>query len=95
MMDTGQAHTESSQRMVTNYNSQVFIKAKSIRLFPSCLHPILGKHTYSVPTCDGAHPVQVRQPSLLTEVKTQDLLTSYVNNSPWHSKKLFVLGESG
>lgn len=35
--------------------------------------------------CDQAHPVQLEQLTLFTEVKTDNLL-SYMNNSPQHSR---------
>ena len=43
---------------------------------------ILG---YLLPTCDQAHPVQLKQPNLFTEAKTCGLL-SYMTNSPQHSR---------
>ena len=43
---------------------------------------------------DQAHPVWLGQPTLYTEVRTRGLLSS-VNNGPWHSRKLSVLGQVG
>lgn len=72
-----------TQNMALNYISQGLIKTKATRIYIACLCPIRGKeiswHTSCL--CTPAHPVSLGQPSLLTEVKTCDLL-SYRNNSP-------------
>lgn len=43
---------------------------------------------------DQAHPVQLGQSSLFTELKTHGLLSS-MNNGPQHSRKLSVIGLRG
>lgn len=100
-MDTGQFHTQDSQRMTTNV-AQVPIKAKPTRLwhFPPSSNQgqayILMSFlsTYLLPTCDQEHPVQLGPLTFFTEVKSHGLL-SFKNTSPQHSRKLPVLGQVG
>lgn len=46
------------------------------------------------PTYDQAQPLQLGQPSLFTEVRMHSL-SSYVNKSPQHSRKVSVLRQVG
>lgn len=53
--------------MALNWVSEVPIKAKPTRLMYFLL-------THLPPMCDQAHPVQLGQPTLFTDVKTRDSL---------------------
>lgn len=44
LLNTGQGQTWDSQRMATNYVSQLLIKAKPTKLHTSHLRPIRGRH---------------------------------------------------
>lgn len=50
--------------------------------------------TYRPPMCDQADPMQLGQPTLCTEVKAYSL-SSYMNNSPQHSRKVSVPEQVG
>lgn len=100
MMDTSQVHTQDFQRMAASHISLVLIKANPTRPFlplsnqrqAYILMYFLSIHLQ--PMCDQAHPVQLWQPAILTEVQTWALLPSRIS-SPWHSWKFSVLGQAG
>ena len=85
-VDTGHVHTQDSQRMTMNYISHNVIahkdKTYKTTYFPSSSN--LGQAyilMYFPPLYDQAHPVQLEQTRLFTEVKMHGLL-SYMSNSP-------------